>query len=755
MSKRNHHFYEFGPFRLDPLERRLQRDGKVLALTPKAFEVLLLLVVNGGHVLRKDEFLEKIWAGSYVEEKNLADNISLLRKVLGDDVKAPSFIQTVPRMGYRFVAEVREVTDESKALFERTRTHIVIEEETRDAPVAASTPIETYPTTHARDEASAKPRTSWLRQRRVPLAVSALGLTLIGGVLIFKGLFSHTPQKDDRRRMISRDMTVTRVTNSGKMLCSTISPDGKLIAYAQNYTSGTGSLYVRQVNSNHEIQLLEPGQRIFGATAFSPDSTQIYFVVYDKLDPEGALYCVPALGGLSTRLIGNFGSMFTLSPDGRSVTFFRKDRGQKTESLIIATLDGGKERALLTRPDSDDYLNVSPAWSPDAKMIAFGVVAAPQPGADESVTIHGINVDSGETRPLTNERWASLGKMNWMPDGRGLVFVARRQRLGQQVYYVSYPEGEARYITNDLGGFGSYGLGITENGKVLVAESWQRSAQLWTVGADGDISHATQLTTGDDDGEGGIAALPDGTIVYVARGGGTYDLWKIKADGTDPRPLTADSFHEQEVAASPDGRYLAFASDRTGSNHIFLTDADGMNPKQLTFGDARDGSPDFSPDSRWLVYASSANDKTTVWKVAIEGGTPIRLTDYQCIAPNFSPDGKFISCVIPSESRAKLGSVAVIRAEGGPPIKTFEVIQGWSYLRSRWIADGTALIFHKTENQIVNLWKQPLTGGPPSRLTDFKSDVIFNYTLTPDGRRIILARGQVSINVVLIRDFMT
>ena len=158
MSNRNQHFYEFGPFRLDPLERRLQRDGNVLTLTPKAFDVLLLLVVNGGHVLRKDEFLEKIWAGSYVEEKNLADNISLLRKVLGDDVKAPSFIQTVPRLGYRFVADVREVTDESEALFERTRTHIVIEEETRDTPVAASTPIETYATTQARGEASAKPR---------------------------------------------------------------------------------------------------------------------------------------------------------------------------------------------------------------------------------------------------------------------------------------------------------------------------------------------------------------------------------------------------------------------------------------------------------------------------------------------------------------------------------------------------------------------------------------------------------------------
>lgn len=131
------------------------------------------------------------------------------------------------------------------------------------------------------------------------------------------------------------------------------------------------------------------------------------------------------------------------------------------------------------------------------------------------------------------------------------------------------------------------------------------------------------------------------------------------------------------------------------------------------------------------------------------------MTDYQCIAPNFSPDGKLISCIIPSESRAKLGGVAVIPAEGGAPIKTFDIVHGWSYLSARWTPDGTALIFHKTENQIVNLWKQPLTGGPPSQLTDFKSDVIFNYAFTRDGKRIIMARGQVNINVVLIRDFMT
>ena len=131
MSKRSKHFYEFGDFRLDPVERQLRRNGEVLPLTPKAFEVLVMLVENGGHAIKKGEFLEKVWAGSYVEEKNLADNISLLRKALNDDPKAPAFIETVPRFGYRFMANVREVEDVGTELVvrERESARVVVEEE--------------------------------------------------------------------------------------------------------------------------------------------------------------------------------------------------------------------------------------------------------------------------------------------------------------------------------------------------------------------------------------------------------------------------------------------------------------------------------------------------------------------------------------------------------------------------------------------------------------------------------------------------
>src|SRR6266850_2257849 len=100
------HFYEFGPFRLDPAERSLLRDGEAVALTPKAFELLVLLVENRGHLLKKGELIERIWPNTFVEEANLAQNVSALRKALDDKNGGTQYIETVPKGGYRFTAAV-------------------------------------------------------------------------------------------------------------------------------------------------------------------------------------------------------------------------------------------------------------------------------------------------------------------------------------------------------------------------------------------------------------------------------------------------------------------------------------------------------------------------------------------------------------------------------------------------------------------------------------------------------------------------
>jgi TolB-like protein/DNA-binding winged helix-turn-helix (wHTH) protein/Flp pilus assembly protein TadD len=112
MSEENRYFYEFGPFRLHPLKRRLMREGEPMRLTPKAFELLLVLVEASGKTVEKDELLERVWAGTIVEENNLNQNITTLRKLLGDSRQESQYIATISGLGYRFVADVRKVEEE-------------------------------------------------------------------------------------------------------------------------------------------------------------------------------------------------------------------------------------------------------------------------------------------------------------------------------------------------------------------------------------------------------------------------------------------------------------------------------------------------------------------------------------------------------------------------------------------------------------------------------------------------------------------
>lgn len=109
------HLYQFGPFCLDPVRRRLLRDGEVVKLTPKAFETLLVLVQQRGKTIEKDELLKTVWAGTIVEENNLNQSITLLRKTLGDSRQESQYIATIPGVGYRFVADVKEVQEQEPA----------------------------------------------------------------------------------------------------------------------------------------------------------------------------------------------------------------------------------------------------------------------------------------------------------------------------------------------------------------------------------------------------------------------------------------------------------------------------------------------------------------------------------------------------------------------------------------------------------------------------------------------------------------
>jgi len=113
MARQSTRWYMFGPFRIDPTERVLRSNGDIVPLTPKVFEMLLALVESSGRVVQKKELLDRIWPGVFVEEANLNVNMSILRRVLGDDSRERQYIETISKRGYRFIAPVRELEEPS------------------------------------------------------------------------------------------------------------------------------------------------------------------------------------------------------------------------------------------------------------------------------------------------------------------------------------------------------------------------------------------------------------------------------------------------------------------------------------------------------------------------------------------------------------------------------------------------------------------------------------------------------------------
>jgi serine/threonine protein kinase/Tol biopolymer transport system component len=584
--------------------------------------------------------------------------------------------------------------------------------------------------------------------------VAVLGLVFAfaaGATLL---VYSYLHQKGKRSQGPFQSMKVTRLTATGKSTMAAISPDAKVVVYVVN-DAGQRSIWVRQVATSRNFQIVEPAEVNYLGLAISPDSNYAYYVVGKQNEPVRVLYQISVLGGTPKKVLTDIDSAPTFSPDGKQFAFMRGEPTKGEYVIYVANTDGTGERRLASRNAPGFY--EAPAWSPDGKTIA---VSAGDTIIGKVMTVVGLNVEDGAERPITTQKWLGVGSITWLTDGSGLVIIAADQesRLSQ-LWHVSTTDGTVRCLTNDLNNYGGVSLArVADN---LVTVRFDQSSNIWIAPATGgtgtslsqssqaiDANRATQITSGGVKYFGG-AWTPDGRIVYSTDVSGALDLWIMNRDGSNQKQLTSEAGSNFQPTVSPDGRYIFFVSDRgDGDKHnIWRMDIDGQNPKQLTkVNFAR--YPTITPDGKWIVYVSLGSKSPTLWKMPVDGGQPVQMLDKYAMAPAVSPDGKLIACYYWDETPDSQLGIAIIPFEGGAPIKHFNL----PAMFVRWTPDGRGLAYVDNPGGVSNIWMQPIDGGKPVQLTDFKTDMIFGFNWSPDARQLGLVRGVVTSDVVLFSD---
>ena len=596
------------------------------------------------------------------------------------------------------------------------------------------------------DESDAASRREVLARRRA-LWPAAAALALVALLTVGAGVWYFG--RKGAERVAFQHPAGSKITSAGNVRRAALSPDGRIVAYVVD-EAGKQGLWVRQVAVSNSVRLVPPADAYFRNITFSHDGTYLYYTLAAKEGSGFDLYRVPALGGSVTPIRRGVGGGVGVSRDGKRLAFFLADAQAARETLYVAKEDGTGERAVTSRDYPEHFsAAVAPAFSPDGERVAFFVETSDANGF--FLKALEADTDGGALRELTpGKRWSDVGELVWLAGGESLLLSGMDETISmRQLWRVTYPEGAASRVTNDLTDYGD--LSLSSDGNTLAGVQSQTLTTIFFAPSN-DYSRTTQITSG----AGRYVDLswtPDGRVLFASDASGNADIWEMSADGSGQVQLTAGAGRNYAPASSPDGRYIVFHSNRSGTWQIWRMDRDGSNPVRLTQGDENSNWPQVTRDGRWVVYEHAGqNSRTSLWRVPVEGGTPERLTKDLSMRPSVSPDGRVVAYWHKEEKPGAPWSIAVIPAEGGEP-RVYEVPQNEANGMSsiHWTTDGRSLVYTDYREGVTNLRLQPLAGGEPRPLTNYAREVFYSFDISRDGR-LLLANGLTTSDVVLFKD---
>jgi eukaryotic-like serine/threonine-protein kinase len=735
----------FGAFELDVGLGQLRKHGSRISTPQQAIQILSLLLERPGEVVSREELYQKLWPhGVFVDfEHGLNAAVKKLRRSLGEPAENPRFIQTLPRLGYKFIGVVEEDSGTAS-----TNSHSL---DWRSTMQTHNEPASSCPNVEIGQEELPPKLTSALA--RWYRGISPWTLASAALCLIFVAIILFQQRSPDHYGRYGR-IGITRVTATGKIKAAAISPDGKYVAYAASEERGE-SLWLRQLATGTEVEVVATSACNYRGLTFSADGARIYYSKNEN-GRSPALYSKTLLGGTETRIVENVPGRGSLSPDGKSFALIRTFASGES-AVVVVQVEGSGERTLATRghpaffgssntpkPPAVTPPAAGPAWSPDGKTIAC-------PAGDyrgyygNIVTIPSAG---GTPVALMTPKWWQVQALGWLSDGKGIVAqVVEEIGAPSQLRLVSYPTGEVHNITSDLNDYSSISL-TTDSSAMVTLQSTVVSELSMVSG--GKAAEAKQIHTATPLGAhmNVLSWTQDGRVVYVSRASGNENIWIAGPDGRQARQLTWFGRHNLQPQVCAGGQYIAFSSDRAGKLNIWRMSMDGTDWKRLTYGDV-ESRPACSPDGRWVFYTSHSATPKSIWKVPIDGGTPVRLIGTWAVSPTISPDGKMVA-FRHWDDQLQHQRIAIIPSDvsdAPPRILDFDA----DY--ARWTRDSRSLLYVSRESGVDNIWRRSIAGGTPEPLTDFTTGSILNFDWSHDGRQLACVRGYTRSDIVLIREF--
>lgn len=710
--------YGFGDFEVNVERRLLLRDGEVVPLKAKTFDLLLALVENRGTIVSKRDLMDMVWEDQFVEENNLTVHVAALRKALGETKNDHRFIVTVPGKGYRFVAEHNGSGNGNVVVESRKFQRIVVEDfEEVDEAV--------------------QPR----RLKKAAGWTSAIAASLLAGIVWF-AWYSLTPATADRAEV---PVPVKTFATSGIPHRVAISPDGRTVAYVRRM-KGKDSIWIGDIDTNSNIQITPDSNRLHESLYFSADGRTIFFLAREDAERNRVVMSVPAFGGAARELLSNVLAIAP-SPDGRRIAYLKPHPETGQNSLYSADAASGGDETLHYSPVAPARIAYNEiAFVPKGDAVTLPIAEGEK---NTDCAFFNVSLKDGTVERIPGDSCRESSNLVWLADGSRIATItASSEHPNGQVWVHDIRSGERTRLTDDSGRYLKYSLTASANGRIAVLEMQNRLDLKVLSLADRGVTESVVPGSTRDEGNFGVAAAPDGKLLFTALVGRSLTIRDVARDGSNEREIVpaGGETDNSQVHVSPDNRYIVFQSNRSGTPQIWRADRNGGGLVQLTQV-GENSAPVISPDGQRVLYHSLQDKVYNVWSMPIGGGEATQLSTTNCTWPDVSPDGRFFICATGTAVDGPKRTIMLYDSAGGQPIRTFKVVKNSSlYNRIRWTPDGKGILYKDT---VDGLWLQDIESDEPVKLPGFEDERVFHFAFDQQGRLVYSGGTQMRKIVIL------